>query len=104
MLGISKEAVRHLGLAEDGHWIGSSGMAERRVDFNKNLAPGTGLSSISKAAADQVVTLVNDIGPDGVSKDLYFWLRDSVTYATAVALYGQFSPVAVDRSLINDIW
>jgi hypothetical protein len=104
MLGISKHAVRNLGLADDGHWVGSPGMAERRVDLNKRLAPGTELSIVTKAAGEQLATIVNDFGSDWTEKDLYMWLRDSVTFATLLALYGPSSPMALDRSLINDVW
>ena len=104
LLGLSEKGVRQLGISESGHWLGSPGMAERRVGFNKHLAPGEDLSDIGKAAGAAVATIVNKIGSGLVEHDLYLWIRNAVTIATGVGLYGPHSPVLVEPSAIEDIW
>jgi len=104
MLGISKEATQKLGLGENGHWIGSPAMGERRVDLNNKLAPGANLSLVTKTAGQEFANIVNEFKSDWVEKDLYMWLRDNVTYVTLLALYGPSCPMALDRSLIDDLW
>lgn len=104
LLGLSQHATQTLGLASNGHWVGSAGIGERRVDFSKNLAPGGDLTSVTQSTGEVLSSIVNEFSNDWVEKDLYNWLRDVVTYATTLALYGSQNPLAIDRTLIDDVW
>lgn len=104
LLGLSEKGVRQLGISESDHWLGSPGMVERRVGFNKYLAPGEDLSDIGKVAGAAIANIVNKMKSELVEHDLYLWIRNAVTTATGVGLYGPYSPVLTEPSVIEDIW
>jgi hypothetical protein len=104
LLGLSKHATQTLGLASNGHWIGSTGISDRRLDFSRHMAPSGDLASVTQSTGEVLSRIVNEFSADWIEKDLYKWLRDTVTYATTVALYGPQSPLAIDRTLIEDVW
>ena len=104
MLGLSKEANRLLGLGENDQWLGSHAIGERRVTFSKHLASGSGLLGPSQTASDIVAEGVNKITNNWIKADLFMWLRDAITYGTVQGLYGPKNPVALDQSLIEDLW
>lgn len=104
MLGLSKEANRLLGLGPNDQWIGSHAIGERRVTFSKHLASGPGLIEPSQTASNIVADGINKITTEWIKADLFMWLRDAITYGTVQGLYGPKNPVALDESLIEDIW
>ena len=105
MLGIGKStADRMKVLDDDGYCVGLAVVPDRKLDFNRRMAPGTDLTALSAAATAEIASIVNKIGTGWATEDLYMWLRDTVTYATAVGLYGKHCPLIEDRSLIEDIW
>lgn len=104
LLGVSEETVRVLGLDEKGHWIGSPGLTERRADISQKLSPGLELSKLSTATAVEIARIFEREALDSCVCDLYLWLRETITYATAVGLYGPQCPIASDHSLVDDLW
>jgi hypothetical protein len=68
------------------------------------MAPSGDLASVTQSTGEVLSRIVNEFSADWIEKDLYKWLRDTVTYATTVALYGPQSPLAIDRTLIEDVW
>ncbi|RFU74919.1 cytochrome p450 [Trichoderma arundinaceum] len=104
MLGLSKESDRHFGIDHTGFYNGSSALRERREEFSHALAPGPGVNHPSQVCSNVVAEAVNAFGADWTTKDLFLWLRDVITLGTANGLYGPNSPVALDQSLIEDIW
>ena len=105
LLGVSQEFVQSIGMDEQGHWVGTDVLGVRRNDFSSNLAMHTDkLAAVTKPVAAHFSQLVNDIGTDWVERDLYNWLRDGITYATAFGLYGPKNPVVLDESLLDDFW
>ncbi|KAK3377978.1 cytochrome P450 [Podospora didyma] len=104
MLGLSKEANGILGLDKRGNWVGSPVLSERRVEFSRLLAPGPSLTGPSEIASNTVAAAVNAFGTEWEKQDLFRWLRDVITSGTVMGLYGPKNPVALDPTLIEDIW
>lgn len=104
LLGLTKKGVRQLGISKNGSWLGSPGMAERRIGFKKHLAPGEDLSDIGMAAGAAIAKIINEMDSEWLEQDLYVWLRDAITIATGIGLYGPYSPVVLEPSLVEDIW
>ncbi|KAK4081308.1 uncharacterized protein Triagg1_2840 [Trichoderma aggressivum f. europaeum] len=104
MLGLSKDAGHHFGIDHTGFYNGSPALRERREEFSHALAPGPGVNLPGQMCSDVVTDAVNAFGAEWATRDLYQWLRDVITLGTANGLYGPKSPVAVDKSLIEDIW
>lgn len=104
LLGLSKESHHHFGIDHTGFYTGSSGLRERREEFSHALAPGPGVNQPGQACSNVVAEAVNAFGADWATRDFFLWLRDVITLGTANGLYGPKSPVALDKSLIQDIW
>ncbi|KAK0635778.1 cytochrome P450 [Bombardia bombarda] len=104
MLGLSKAADRHFGIDERGEFVGSPTLGERRVEFSKLLGSGSTLSEPSQVASNAVADAVNKFDSNWESHDLFMWLRDVITVGTVAGLYGPKNPVALDPTLIEDIW
>ncbi|KAK3685831.1 cytochrome P450 [Podospora appendiculata] len=104
MLGMSKTANRHFGIDEHGHFIGSPMLTERRLEFSKMLASGPSLTEPSQVASNCVANAVNNVGTGLGKHDLFGWLRDVITVGTIGGLYGPMNPVALDPTLVEDIW
>lgn len=107
LLGVSKAASRLLGRGNNGEWVGSEITDEHRLELIRQLSPGPELSRLSSAAAHQLSTSINacaNVASNGEPRDLYLWLRDTITIATTIGLYGPDSPFSRKPSLINDIW
>ncbi|KAK3365839.1 cytochrome P450 [Lasiosphaeria ovina] len=105
MLGLSKSANRHLGVDQNGKFIGSDALTERRLEFTRMLSTGSAtLEEPSRVASSAVASSVNLVGTDWQSRDLFKWLRDVITMGTVAGLYGPKNPIALDPSLAEDIW
>ncbi|KAK3327462.1 cytochrome P450 [Cercophora scortea] len=104
MLGMSKTANRHFGIDKHGHFVGSPMLTERRLEFSKMLASGASLTEPSQVASNCVANAVNNVGTGLEKHDLFAWLRDVITVGTIAGLYGPMNPVALEPTLVEDIW
>ena len=104
ILGLSEESGHYFGLDYAGLYKDTVALRERREEFSRSLAPGPGANLPAQICSNVVAEAVNAFGNDWVSRDLFVWVRDVVTLGTANGLYGPKSPMAVDNSLIQDIW
>lgn len=104
ILGLSKDAGPYFGLDHAGLYRDTLALRERREEFSHSLAAGPGANLPAQHCSDAVAEAVNAFGDEWVSRDLFIWVRDVITLGTANGLYGPKSPMAVDNSLIQDIW
>lgn len=68
------------------------------------LTPGEGLSELNRRVVEGVAGTLNAVDESEGGRGLYRWIRDSLTLATADALYGVESPLNKDRGLIDALW
>ncbi|KAL7807125.1 cytochrome P450 [Trichoderma aethiopicum] len=104
MLGLSKEAGHYFGLDHAGVYRDTLAIRDRREEFSHSLAPGPGANLPAQNCSDVVAEAVNAFDAEWVTRDFFIWVRDVITLGTANGLYGPKSPMAVDNSLIQDIW
>ncbi|OTA00044.1 hypothetical protein A9Z42_0031100 [Trichoderma parareesei] len=104
MLGLSKEAGHYFGLDHAGLYRDTLALRERREEYSHSLAPGPGVNLPAQHFSDAVAEAVNAFGTEWVTRDFFIWVRDVITLGTSNGLYGPKSPMAVDSTLIQDIW
>lgn len=86
-------------------------MKETRLvpDFFAVLHPamtGDHIHRMNATALNCIAKDINSIGEGNNMEhaNLWLWLRDVVTMATAEALYGPDNPMRQEPSLLNDLW
>ncbi|KAL7815092.1 cytochrome P450 [Trichoderma gracile] len=104
MLGLSKNAGHYFGLDHAGIYRDTVTLKERREEFSRSLAPGPGANLPAQNCSVAVAEAVNAFGTDWVTREFFIWVRDIITLGTANGLYGSKSPMAVDNTLVQDIW
>lgn len=72
--------------------------------YHEPLQPGPELQKMNSRVLEKITEVVNEIGSEFETKDLYMWLRDSFTMATSISMFGSRSPIALDPSLIEPLW
>ncbi|RGP74625.1 prostacyclin synthase [Fusarium sporotrichioides] len=78
-------------------------------DFFAAIHPamtGDHLHRMNANALNYISKDINNIGGQGnlEQANLWLWLRDLVTMATAEALYGSKNPLRQDHGLLDDVW
>ncbi len=68
------------------------------------LAPGPSLLDMNSRVLSSAARFLNEIGVEEQPKSLFRWTRDSLTLATADAVYGRHNPVEDDPKLIDSLW
>lgn len=68
------------------------------------LGPGPSLWQMNKRVLDKEASHLNAIGTKGRQVNLYHWIRNILTEASAAALYGEDNPFADDASLTDSFW
>jgi hypothetical protein len=69
-----------------------------------SLSPGPCLKELTSKVLDGVAGSLNDFHNDGQVFGLYRWMRDTITEASADAIYGPNSPFSGNQELIDDLW
>lgn len=72
--------------------------------YHEPMQPGPALQETNGVMLQQIANFMNKIGTDYEQKDLYYWLRDSFTVATSIALFGSRNAFPSDPTLINSLW
>lgn len=68
------------------------------------LAPGPSLLDMNARVLSSAARFLNTIDAEEQPRSLYRWMRDSLTLATADAIYGRQNPVEDDPKLIDNLW
>jgi hypothetical protein len=68
------------------------------------LASPQALLDMERDSFRAIAIYFNEIGSDGLKVKWYRWLRDTISRASADAMYGPENPVADDPSLIDSVW
>lgn len=74
--------------------------------IHTSLAVGPGLQKMNESVLGSVADIMNSIdGKSGLEVDsFYLWLRNSFTFATCNALFGDHDPFKIDPSLCDAAW
>ncbi|KAL2061012.1 hypothetical protein VTL71DRAFT_9064 [Oculimacula yallundae] len=67
------------------------------------LQASPALFKTNSFALEKFASALDDVGSDGKSVDLYDWVKQQFTIATAHALYGPINPISEDGSLIQKL-
>jgi hypothetical protein len=68
-----------------------------------SMSPGHGLLEMNTRALNSFAVFLNEIDTEEKPVDLYAWLADCFTVASAEALYGPINPISEDKSLIQKL-
>lgn len=71
--------------------------------MSTSMSPGRGLLEMNARALRRFAAFLKEIDAVGKRFDLYAWLTDCFTLASAEALYGPINPISEDRSLIRKL-
>ncbi|KAL1876361.1 hypothetical protein VTK73DRAFT_9540 [Phialemonium thermophilum] len=101
LFGISKRSHRRL-LGEDGF---HESVAPPFHHIFRSTLSGEPLIELTRAVMDSVADALNEIGKEGVEvPNLYLWVREKVTCATAAGLYGKKHNPYKDAAVIDAQW
>jgi hypothetical protein len=68
------------------------------------MAPGASLLEMNSRVLATMAQYLDQIGNDEQPMNLYQWVRDVLTIATADALYGPKNPVSDNKKLVDYLW
>jgi hypothetical protein len=68
-----------------------------------SMQPGASLLQMNSRALNLFAVFLSEIGTTKKRVDLYKWVRDHFTLASAEAMYGHENPIADDPSLIQSL-
>lgn len=91
---------------ESKHALREGGAVAEILRQTPSSMAGQNLYRMNLRALVYVAERINAIGEDGLAiENVYLWLRDMMTMATAEALYGRReNPLAKDASLMDTFW
>ncbi|KAG9238168.1 cytochrome P450 [Amylocarpus encephaloides] len=70
-----------------------------------SLSPGPALLDLSQSVLERVAGSLNNIDNRNDGKfGLYRWMRDTITVASAEAIYGPNNPFSGNQVLVDDLW
>lgn len=66
---------------------------------------GRAMTPMNQKAIERLVHVLNQAHEDGLQiPDLFLWVQDLVTYATACALFGKAHPLGENDDLMKALW
>jgi hypothetical protein len=83
---------------------GKSFLNEDHRIMIESLSPGPCLQELTSKVLEGVAGSLNDMGDEGPAFGLYRWMRDTITKASADAIYGPKNPFSRNQELIDDLW
>ena len=72
--------------------------------MHRGLAGSSAVSDMTIKALESVSINLEAIAGDGDLRNLNFWVRDIITEAVSVALYGHNNPLANDSKMREQFW
>lgn len=67
------------------------------------LQPSPALFQTNALALEKFASALDEVGMDGISVDIYSWVKHHFTIATAHALYGPVNPISEDESMCQKL-
>lgn len=84
---------------------GKSFLNENHRIMADTLSPGPALIDLNRAVLEGVAGSLNDIDNNGDGKfGLYRWMRNTITIASAEAIYGPNNPFSGNSELVDSLW
>ena len=98
---ISKETIKKLEASPDSKH--SSYVEKTTKGMHASMQAGAPLLQMNSRALNRFAVFLNEIDTREKQIDLYKWVRDHFTLASAEAMYGEENPIADDPSLIQSL-
>ncbi|KAG0649367.1 Cytochrome P450 monooxygenase [Hyphodiscus hymeniophilus] len=101
ILQMGKEEIEKLGASPD--FKHADYMDKINKGMHASLQPGAPLFEMNSRALNRFAVFLNEIDTTEKQINLYTWVRDHFTLASADAMYGEENPIAEDLSLIDSL-
>ncbi|KUJ10373.1 cytochrome P450 [Mollisia scopiformis] len=101
MLGVSDETMVPVSFAGDEK---NPSFLSEFVKEIHNAMSGQYLHKMNADALNGVAVSINGLGKTFETESLFYWLRKTMTVATADALFGSHNPVKSDSDLVQALW
>jgi hypothetical protein len=103
IVGYSPNILRLMHAPPDTTTRTNQYMVDTHASLHTSISPGQGLWDMNARVLDKVTEMVNVIGDEFEEKNLWGWVRDSITMVTSEGLFGVHHLLERDPSLVQAV-